>query len=252
MEIGVKEIDFLGMKITDRKFQHQPHIAQELKRFPDKLTSQKEIQQFLGLVSYMGESLPKLSSQTVHLFPMLKRNPPQWTEKQTQAVNEIKRLADVRPPLKISTPTDKRILQTDASDEYWAAVLIAEDNKGVRNDKHLEEAKQRKNLAYPRFLQIIFYRVLEYLPTTGTTHVPQNPNVYKRNAKLSTTSWFNPRTEFDILPWRVNHDVAIMLVPELSSEEEEEDEVKDDDSDENDDGGADDVDLGDGVVGSIA
>ncbi|KAD5318125.1 hypothetical protein E3N88_18071 [Mikania micrantha] len=63
-------------------YQLQPHIAMELHQFPDKLVSQKEVQQFLGLVNYMADFLPKLSNHTVHLFPMLKKNPAPWTDKQ--------------------------------------------------------------------------------------------------------------------------------------------------------------------------
>ncbi|XP_024958961.1 uncharacterized protein LOC112499927 [Cynara cardunculus var. scolymus] len=117
MEIGVDSIDFLGMKISDGTYQPQPHVAQELHKFPEKLTSQKESQQFLGLVNYMDDFLRKLSSHTVHMFPMLKKDFPPWTDKQTLAVKAIKQLADVMPPLTIPTAIDKRILQTVASDE---------------------------------------------------------------------------------------------------------------------------------------
>ncbi|XP_024963474.1 uncharacterized protein LOC112503717 [Cynara cardunculus var. scolymus] len=80
----------------------------------------------------MADFLPKLSSHTLHLFPMLKKDSPPWTDKQMLVVKAIKQLADVMPPLKIPTTTDKRILQTDASDEYWGAVLLAQDKNNVR------------------------------------------------------------------------------------------------------------------------
>ncbi|GKC18952.1 putative zinc finger, CCHC-type containing protein [Tanacetum coccineum] len=57
------------------KYQPQPHVAQELLKFADELSSQKMIQQFPGLVSYMAEILPKLSHHTALLFPRLKKNP---------------------------------------------------------------------------------------------------------------------------------------------------------------------------------
>ncbi|KAL4563654.1 hypothetical protein LXL04_027699 [Taraxacum kok-saghyz] len=131
MEVGVSSIEFLGMKISDGKYQPQSHIAKELVHFPDELRSQKEIQQFLGVVNYMSDFLPKLSTHTVWLFPMLKKNPPTWTKRQTEAVREIKKLADVMPPLKIPSTTDKKILQTDASDDYWGEVLLIEDSSSV-------------------------------------------------------------------------------------------------------------------------
>ncbi|XP_024971957.1 uncharacterized protein LOC112510840 [Cynara cardunculus var. scolymus] len=118
MSFGLKKCSISFSKGYDGTYQPQPHVAQELRKFPDKLTSQKEIQQFLGLINYMADFLSKLSSHTVHLFPMLKKDSPPWTDKQTLAVKAIKQLADVMPPLKIPTATDKRILQTDASDEY--------------------------------------------------------------------------------------------------------------------------------------
>ncbi|GKC39552.1 putative zinc finger, CCHC-type containing protein, partial [Tanacetum coccineum] len=48
MEVGVTTIQFLGMEISDKKYQPQPHVAQELLKFPNELSSQKMIQQFLG------------------------------------------------------------------------------------------------------------------------------------------------------------------------------------------------------------
>ncbi|KAL4564348.1 hypothetical protein LXL04_028408 [Taraxacum kok-saghyz] len=133
MEVGVSSIEFLRMKISDGKYQPQPHIANELVHFPDELRSQKEIQQFLGVVNYMSDFLPKLSTHTVWLFTMLKKNPLTWSKRQTEAVREIKKLADVMPPLKIPSTSDKRILQTDASDDYWGAVLLVEDSSSVRS-----------------------------------------------------------------------------------------------------------------------
>nr|GEY24434.1 hypothetical protein [Tanacetum cinerariifolium] len=65
MEVGVATIQFLGMEISNGRYQPQPHVAQELLKFPDELSSQKMIQQFLGLVNYMADFLPKLSHHTV-------------------------------------------------------------------------------------------------------------------------------------------------------------------------------------------
>ncbi|GJZ17714.1 putative reverse transcriptase domain, viral movement protein [Tanacetum coccineum] len=56
------------------------------------------------------------------------KNPPQWTSRQTEAVKAIKCLAEKMPPLKIPASAEKRILQTDASDKCWGAVLLVQDN----------------------------------------------------------------------------------------------------------------------------
>ncbi|GJY69753.1 putative zinc finger, CCHC-type containing protein [Tanacetum coccineum] len=77
---------------------------------------------------YMADFLPKLSHHTALLFPMLKKNPPQWMSRQTEAVKAIKCQAEKMPPLKIPASSEKRILQTDAIDECWGAVLLVQDN----------------------------------------------------------------------------------------------------------------------------
>lgn len=56
---------------------------------------------------------------------MLKKDRPPWGPEQTQAVQEIKKIAQNPPALKI-LGDGKRILQTDASDHYWGAVFIEE------------------------------------------------------------------------------------------------------------------------------
>ncbi|GKA27952.1 putative reverse transcriptase domain, viral movement protein [Tanacetum coccineum] len=66
-------------------------------------------------------------------------NPPQWTSRQTEAVKAIKCLADKMPPLKIPVSLEKRILQTDASDECWGAVLLVQDN----NNKDLKRGIEK-------------------------------------------------------------------------------------------------------------
>ncbi|GJS21715.1 putative reverse transcriptase domain, viral movement protein [Tanacetum coccineum] len=67
-------------------------------------------------------------------------NPPQWTPRQTEAVKAIKCLAEKMPPLKIPASAEKRILQTDASDECWGAVLLVQDN----NKRHVYGYKIQK------------------------------------------------------------------------------------------------------------
>ncbi|GJZ14296.1 putative zinc finger, CCHC-type containing protein [Tanacetum coccineum] len=66
-----------------------------------------------GLDQLYADFLLKLSHLYCLLFPMLKKNPPEWTSRQTKAVKGIKCLAEKMPPLKILASSEKRILQTD-------------------------------------------------------------------------------------------------------------------------------------------
>ena len=131
MVIGQTSIEFLGMTISDRKYTLQPYIASSLKEFPNKLSSAKQIQQFLGIVNYMFDFIPKISKYRNCLTQLLKKNPPEWNSLHMEAIQQLKKLAEKFPPLQIPG-LGKRILQIDASDEYWTAALFKE-NDGKRN-----------------------------------------------------------------------------------------------------------------------
>ncbi|KAL5813034.1 hypothetical protein ACOSQ3_027984 [Xanthoceras sorbifolium] len=91
--IAQQEIDFLGMHISHGTYSLGPHIAHELLKFPDSQLSREQIQQFLGTVNYIRDFLPHV-------------------------------------PLPLHIPSDGlRILQTDASDCHWGALLLEEKDK---------------------------------------------------------------------------------------------------------------------------
>ncbi|XP_043705142.1 uncharacterized protein LOC122654953 [Telopea speciosissima] len=69
-----------------------------------------------------------ISNQTQYKCPLnalLKKNPPTWSSQHTVAVKHLKAIAQKLPPLQILS-TGLWILQTDASDTHWAAVLPKE------------------------------------------------------------------------------------------------------------------------------
>ena len=76
MDIEQSSIDFLGVNISDGKYTLQPHIASSLAEFPNKLTNTKQIQQFLGIVNYMSDFIPKVSKYRDSLAQLLKKSPP--------------------------------------------------------------------------------------------------------------------------------------------------------------------------------
>ncbi|KAL2491169.1 Uncharacterized protein Adt_26797 [Abeliophyllum distichum] len=127
MVIGVPEINFLGMYIKDGQYSLQPHVEQKLLNFPDANLSKKEVQQFLGIVNYVADFIDHLSTAIKHLQNMLKKNALAWSEEQTKAIREIKQKVHGLPALSIPA-NGKRILQTDSSDQYWAAILLEEQN----------------------------------------------------------------------------------------------------------------------------
>ncbi|KAH9698103.1 hypothetical protein KPL71_023883 [Citrus sinensis] len=125
--IATDNIEFLGMIIKDGHYQLGKHIAQELLHFPDQQLSKRQIQQFLSIINYIRDFIPHVDHYTHHLSALLKKKPPEWTADHTIAVTTLKQIALNPPPLKLITD-GKRILQIDASDESWGAILLEELN----------------------------------------------------------------------------------------------------------------------------
>ena len=121
--IGKESIDFLGLVLQDGHYHPGPHIVEELTKFPNADLNKKQIQQFLRIVNYLRDFIPKVAVHTSKLSRMLKKQPPPWGPEQTTAVKQLKKISQSPSPLKIPT-TGQRILQIDANDEYWSAILL--------------------------------------------------------------------------------------------------------------------------------
>ncbi|XP_070025490.1 uncharacterized mitochondrial protein AtMg00860-like [Nicotiana sylvestris] len=108
---------------TRRKLSPGPYICHELVKFPDTNLTTNQIQQFLGIVNYVRDFIPNISTYISPLTEMLNKNAPPWGKKQDKEIKEIKEIS--KNVKSIYIPSDsKKILQTDASNEYWSAVLF--------------------------------------------------------------------------------------------------------------------------------
>ncbi|MEQ5213094.1 ribonuclease H family protein, partial [Morganella morganii] len=114
------------MDIDQGRFQPGKHIAQELLKFPDENLTKQQVQQFLGIINYIRDFVPNIAPHVSTLTKMLKKSPPKWSTEQTKAIRWMKEHTKELPPLHIPAGEGLRILQTDASDYYWGAVLLQE------------------------------------------------------------------------------------------------------------------------------
>jgi len=64
MLICQKEIEFLGMVFTDGASTPDTHITEELQKFPYDPLTRKQIQQFLGIVQYLRNFIPRVAQMT--------------------------------------------------------------------------------------------------------------------------------------------------------------------------------------------
>ena len=74
IEIAKRNISFLGGEIGNGTIRLQPHIAQKILEFPDKLETVKQIQQFCGLADYARPYFKKLASYLKHIYQKTGKN----------------------------------------------------------------------------------------------------------------------------------------------------------------------------------
>ncbi|KAH9716946.1 hypothetical protein KPL71_021643 [Citrus sinensis] len=155
--IATDTVEYLGMQIKNGFYQPGPHIAQELLHFPDKDFTKKQVQQFLGIINYIRDFLPHVDQQTSILSALLKKNPISWDSSHTTAVQQLKQIAQNPPKLKIMTD-GKRILQTDASDTSWGALLLEQIDKKEyligHASGHFSPAQQHYHTIYKEILAV--------------------------------------------------------------------------------------------------
>ncbi|CDP19118.1 unnamed protein product [Coffea canephora] len=128
----------LGIHPEDRhktgfwKCTPEQHVGHSVKDFPEENLSKTQVQQFVGVVNYVREFIPKASPERGPLTKMLRKKPPLWGPSQTQAIQILKKELQNLPTLHIPS-NGKKILQTDANDKYWGAVLLEEDEQGTKH-----------------------------------------------------------------------------------------------------------------------
>lgn len=115
-----ESIYFLGINVVNGKIQMQPHVSKKLSQFPDELPDTKSIQRFLGVLNYIHKYIPKLSCKTAPIRKYLKGR---WSQEATTTVKALKSECQQLPKLQ-PLGDGLLILQTDASDIFWGAVLF--------------------------------------------------------------------------------------------------------------------------------
>ena len=124
VEIKKKEIEFLGLIIDSKGIKLHSHIAKKIKDFPEELRTREMIHKFLGCLNYSSDFIKDLAKERHELQNLLtKKNQTGWSKKHTMIVKRLKDICSDLPKLRLPNENDNLILQTDASDKYWATIL---------------------------------------------------------------------------------------------------------------------------------
>ena len=131
--IEKQEIDFLELTIDKRGIKLQTHISKKISSFPNKLESKEQIQKFLGCLNYAEGFIENLSKKRHKIQILLRKtNTKGWNNEHTEIVKSLKEECKNLPKLRLPDEKDNLIVNTDASDKYWAAILKTDLNEICR------------------------------------------------------------------------------------------------------------------------
>ena len=155
IEVEQTTIEFLGLTLNPNGIQLQDHILIKLKEFPDILVDKKQLQSFLGILNYGRQFIKDLSKKEKSLQRLLKKDQPfEWTPNDTVVIQSLKNEIQHLPPLYFSKTGDYMILETDASNEHWGAVLKC---KPLKNPKAEELCGYNSGKFKPAEINYIIY-----------------------------------------------------------------------------------------------
>ncbi|XP_055603889.1 uncharacterized protein K02A2.6-like [Uranotaenia lowii] len=129
--IGVQEMEILGFKVSTTGISPSEEKVSAIKNF--RLPSSKEeVRSFLGLVNFVGQFIPDLSTRSEPLRMFVRGEIDKFGDNQQKAFDDLRNeLVNNVRKLGFFDPCDTTELYVDASPVGLGAVLIQKDDKGV-------------------------------------------------------------------------------------------------------------------------
>ncbi|XP_048054388.1 uncharacterized protein K02A2.6-like [Megalobrama amblycephala] len=131
-QFGVKEVTFLGDKLTEGGVQPDKSKIQAILNMP-RPTDKKAVLRVMGMINFIGKFIPNLSSKTVYMRELLHDKCEfKWTNNHEQEWGRLKTLLTTEPVLTFFEPSRRTKISTDASKDGLGAVLLQEEGKHWR------------------------------------------------------------------------------------------------------------------------
>lgn len=141
--IKTTEIPFFGMIYSADGVRPDPDRVAAINQLPAP-TTVKELQEFLGIATYMAPFIPRLSHHAAVLRQLLKKNTVfSWLDSHEAAFQNIKELICRDTTLAYFDPDKESVLQVDSSMRGLGAVLMQEGKPIAFASKSLTDAETR-------------------------------------------------------------------------------------------------------------
>lgn len=138
---GLKEIKYLGHTFNEEGIFIDDTKVEAINEMPSP-GNKKDLQRFLGLITYVGRFIPNLSEETTLLRTLLKeKNSFVWDDKYEAAFQKLKRLISNAPCLEYFDNNGEITISVDASKAGLGAVLLQNDKPVAYASKAMTETQ---------------------------------------------------------------------------------------------------------------
>ena len=142
-EFRKPEVTFVGHRLTKEGVKPDPEKVRAVKEMKQP-TTVKELQTFLGFVTYLGKFIPNMSTITAPLRTLLEKDTAwHWNAEQESSFQELKSIASSEPVLQYYNAKKPVKLSVDASSTGLGAVLLQDDKPVAYASRALTETQQR-------------------------------------------------------------------------------------------------------------
>lgn len=142
-KIGVNKVKYIGHEISEKGISVDQDKVEAIKQIK-KPQNTKELQRFLGMITYVGKFIPNLSEKTSNLRQLIKKNMEFiWLDAHEKEFNNLKNLLMSSPVLKFFDNNKPIILSVDSSKDGMGAVLLQDGAPVAYASKSLNDTQKQ-------------------------------------------------------------------------------------------------------------
>ena len=151
-----EEVIYVGHKISKNGLEADPEKIRAVKDMK-KTENKKEVQTFLGFITYLQKFLPHISEISAPLRKLLEKKVDwYWDTVQEESFNKLKEMATKTPVLAFYNPKNSLTLNVDSSSYGLGAVLLQNDRPIAYASRALNPTQQKYSQIEKETLAIVF------------------------------------------------------------------------------------------------
>ena len=154
--INQQQIAFFGMVYDEHGVHPDPAKVQAIQSMPAP-SDKTQLQEFLGMVTYLSPFIPNLSSRTADLRELLRQDSEfVWSENHQRAIDDIRDQICESATLRYFDPNKETVVQVDASSRGLGATLLQDGEPIAYASKALSDAETRYANIEREMLAVVF------------------------------------------------------------------------------------------------